>query len=180
MATLFGANEWLRADQEACSMPTIRQSVDVSVDVGTAYDQWTRFESFPHWMEGVVSVERVDRRRLHWIARVRSEFATVEGETREWDAVIKEQRRDECVSWESVGAKTGQKSDSGEASFEPLGDSACRVTFEMSWEPEGALETPGEVLAAVNQVVAADLERFKDFIEARAAETGSGRGEIHV
>jgi uncharacterized membrane protein len=149
-------------------MPTVEQSIDVNVDVNAAYEQWTRFDSFPRWMEGVASVERVDDTRLHWVAKVRSEFATVEGETREWDARITEQTRDSLVSWESVGGTQDQKPDSGAASFEPLGDSACRVTFRMTWEPEGALETPDEVLAAVNQVVAADLARFKDFIEASA------------
>ena len=148
-------------------MPTVEQSINVNVDVATAYDQWTRFDSFPQWMEGVASVAQIDDSRLHWVAKVRSEFATVEGETREWDARITEQTRDRRVSWESVGGKPDQKPDSGEASFEPLEDSVCRVTFAMSWEPDGMLETPSEVLDAVNQVVAADLARFKAFIEAR-------------
>jgi uncharacterized membrane protein len=161
-------------------MPTVEQSIDVNVDVTTAYDQWTRFDSFPQWMEGVASVDQIDDSRLHWVAKVRSEFATVEGETREWDARITEQTRDKRVSWESVGGKPDQKPDSGEASFEPLGASSCRVTFRIDWEPEDPLETPREVLDAVNQVVAADLARFKDFIEARGEETGSWRGEIAV
>jgi len=148
-------------------MPTVEQFVDVNVDVAAAYDQWTRFDSFPQWMEGVAFVDQIDDSRLHWVAKVRSEFATVEGETREWDARITEQTRDKRVSWESVGGKPGQKPDSGSASFEPLGDSVCRVTFRMAWEPEDARETPAEVLEAVNQVVAADLTRFKDVIEAR-------------
>ena len=143
-------------------MPTVERSIDVT----TAYDQWTRFDSFPQWMEGVASVDRTGDSRLHWVAKVRSEFATVEGETREWDARITEQTRDKRVSWETLGGKPDQKPDSGEASFEPLGESLCRVTFVMSWEPEGEIETPTEVLEAVNQVVAADLARFKDFIEA--------------
>ena len=160
-------------------MPTVEQSVDVNVDVSTAYDQWTRFDSFPQWMEGVASVERIGDGRLHWVAKVRSEFATVEGETREWDARIVEQTRDERVSWESVGGTPDEKPNAGAATFEALGESSCRVTFRMDWEPEGGLETPSEVLEAVNQVVAADLARFKDFIEARAGETGAaGPGQV--
>jgi uncharacterized membrane protein len=159
------------------SMPTVEQSIDVNVDVSTAYDQWTRFDSFPQWMEGVASIDQIDHSRLHWVAKVRSEFATVAGETREWDARITEQTRDQRVAWETVGRKPDQKPDSGAASFEPLGDSACRVTFRMTWEPEDARETPAEVLEAVNQVVAADLARFQGFIEARGAMTGSRRSE---
>ena len=161
-------------------MPTVEQSIDVNVDVTAAYDQWTRFDSFPQWMEGVASVDQMDDRRLHWVAKVRSEFAAVEGETREWDARITEQTRDKRISWERVGGRPDQEPDSGEASFEPLGESACRVTFAITWEPDGALETPSEVLAAVNQVVAADLARFKDLIEARPAGAGFLRDGIAV
>jgi uncharacterized membrane protein len=148
-------------------MPTVEQSVVANVDVTTAYDQWTRFDSFPQWMEGVASVRQTGDGRLHWVANVREEFATVESETREWDALITEQIRDKRVAWETLGGKPDQKPDSGEVSFQPLGGSACRVTFRMAWEPEDARETPAEVLDAVNQVVAADLARFKELIEAR-------------
>ena len=156
-------------------MPTVEQSVEVSVDVGAAYDQWARFDTFPEWMEGVAAVERTGDRRLHWVAKVRDEFATVEGETREWDARIVEETRDARISWETLGGKPGVKPDAGEVSFEPLGDSSCRVTFRMSWEPEGDLETPDEVLAAVREVVAADLARFKELMEARAGQACSWR-----
>ena len=147
-------------------MPTVEQSIDVNVDVAAAYEQWNRFDSFPQWMEGVASVRRTGDDRLHWVANVREEFAAAEGETREWDARITEQTRDKRLSWETLGGRPGQKPDSGEASFQPLGESACRVTFAMTWEPDGTTETPSEVLEAVKQVVAADLARFKDLIEA--------------
>jgi uncharacterized membrane protein len=159
-------------------MPTIEQSVDVLVDVATAYRQWTRFESFPRWMEGVAAIEQTDATHLHWVAKVRSEFATVEGETREWDARITEQTPDRRVAWESIGGEPGEKPDAGAVTFESLGDSACRVTFRMDWEPDGGLETPSQVLDAVHQVVAADLARFKDFIEARGDQTGVQRAGV--
>ena len=154
-------------------MPTVEQSIDVNVDVITAYDQWTRFESFPRWMEGVASVDQIDDTHLHWVAKVKNEVATVKDETREWDAQITEQIRDQRISWQSVGGKPDEKPNAGGVTIEPLGDSSCRVTFQMDWEPEDALETTSEVLDAVNQVVAADLARFKDFIEASGEETGS-------
>ena len=125
----------------------------------TAYDQWTRFDSFPRWMEGVASVDRIDDTHIH---------------CREWDARITAQIRDTRISWESVGGKPDEE----HVTFEPLGDSACRVTFVMTWEPEGEIETPTEVLEAVNQVVAADLASFEDLIEARGAGTGSRRSEL--
>ena len=155
-------------------MPTVEQSIDVNVDVTTAYDQWSRFESFPQWMEGVASVDQIDDTHLHWVAKVKNEVATVKNETREWDAQITEQVRDKRISWESVGGKPGEKPNAGGVTIESLGESACRVTFRMEWEPEGALETnESYVLSALNQVVTADLARFKELIEARGEKTGS-------
>ena len=118
-------------------------------------------------MEGVAAVDRIGDTQLHWVAKVREEFATVEGETREWDARITDLTQDRRVSWESAGSAPGEKPNAGAATFAPLGESSCRVTFRMDWEPEGDRETPSQVLDAVNQVVAADLGRFRDFIEAR-------------
>jgi uncharacterized membrane protein len=151
-------------------MSKAEQSIDVDVGVSTAYDQWARFESFPEWMEGVVSVQQIDDVHLHWVAKVKNEVATVQNETREWDAWITEQVRDRIISWESVGGEAGEKPNAGHVSFEPLSDSACRVTFRIEWEPEAALMTNDSyVLEAVNNVLAADLARFKDFIEGRPA-----------
>jgi len=162
-------------------MSTVKQSIDVNVDVATAYNQWTQFESFPQWMEGVASVEQIDDSRLHWVAKVKNEVAEVQNETREWDAQITEQTRDRRISWESVGGKPDEKPNAGHVTFEPLGDSACRVTFRIDWEPEAALKSnESYMLGVVNQTVAEDLARFKDFIEARGEETGSWRGEIAV
>jgi uncharacterized membrane protein len=149
-------------------MPTVERSIDVNVDVSTAYDQWARFESFPQWMEGVASVEQIDDSHLHWVAKVKNEVAAVKNETREWDAQITEQIPRQRISWESVGGEPDEKPNAGHVSFEPLGDSGCRVTFRIDWEPEDALKTnESYVLAVVNQTVAADLARFKDLVEKR-------------
>ena len=162
-------------------MSTAEQSIDVNVDVTTAYDQWAQFESFPQWMEGVASVEQIDDTRLHWVAKVKDEVATLENETREWDARITEQTRERRISWESLGERPDEQPNAGRVSFAPLGASACRVTFRIEWQPEAALAAnESYVLAAVNQVVAADLGRFKDFIEARGEETGAWHDKIAV
>jgi len=149
-------------------MSSAEQSVDVNVAAATAYGQWARFESYPRWMEGVAAVEQTGDGRLHWIARVKNEVAEVENATREWDARITERVPDRRISWESVGGDPDEKPNAGRVTLEPLGDSACRVTFRIDWEPEAALAaSESYMLEAVNQVVAADLARFKDFVEAR-------------
>jgi uncharacterized membrane protein len=148
-------------------MSSAEQSIDVNVAVTAAYRQWAQFESFPRWMEGVVSVDQIDDTHLHWVAKVQNDVAEIENETREWDARITEQILDRCISWESIVGKPDEKPNEGHVTFEPLGASACRVSFRIEWEPEAALKArESYLLAAVNQVVAADLARFKDFIEA--------------
>ena len=107
-------------------MSTAERSIEVNVGVTTAYDQWTRFDSFPRWMEGVAWVDRIDDTHIH---------------CREWDARITAQIRDTRISWKSVGGKPDEKPDEEHVTFEPLGDSACRVTFRIDWEPEAALKT---------------------------------------
>ncbi len=94
-------------------MPAVEQSVDVNVAVSTAYDQWARFESYPEWMEGVASVERNGDTHLHWVAKVKSEVAEVENETREWDARIVEQTRDRRLSWESIRGNARREAECG-------------------------------------------------------------------
>lgn len=148
-------------------MPAVEHSVSVDVTVTAAYDQWTRFESYPMWMEGVASIEQVGDGRLHWVAKVRREFASFEGETREWDARVVEQTRDRRISWESIAEGPGEKPSAGAVTFEPIGRASCRVTFRIDWEPQEAVETTSEVLAAMDRVIVADLARFKDYVETR-------------
>ena len=62
-------------------MSTIEKSIDVQVPVHTAYNQWTQFESFPHFMEGVEEVRQISDTRTHWKTRIA-------GATREFDAEI--------------------------------------------------------------------------------------------
>jgi uncharacterized membrane protein len=156
-------------------MSIVSESVDVNVDVSAAYGQWARFESFPEWMEGVASVEQIAATRLHWVAKVMGSVAEVPNETREWDARITGQVRDRCISWESVGDGPDARPSAGQVKFEPRGDSACRVTFRIEWEPEAAYKNDESyVIGAVHDVVAADLARFKDLIEARPGRVTAG------
>ena len=56
-------------------MATVQKSIDVKVPVHTAYNQWTQFEEFPRFMEGVVRLTKLhgsldwffdkDERRIH-------------------------------------------------------------------------------------------------------------------
>jgi uncharacterized membrane protein len=145
----------------------ITEHVDVDVPVSTAYNQWTQFESYARFMEGVERVIQLDPGTLDWTA-------TIAGRTKHWRAEIVEQRPDELVAWRSVD---GARND-GTVRFEPLDGGTTRVTLQMDVEPEGAVEATGDALGFVSRRVAGDLDRFKDFIESLGRERGAWRGEI--
>jgi uncharacterized membrane protein len=148
-------------------MDSIDQSIDVNVPVRTAYDQWTQFESFPQFMEGVEEVTQVNATRSRW----RTEIG---GVTREFHAEITEQVPDRLIAWRAVdGPDQG-----GVVTFAPTDDGGTTITLEIDYEPEGFTEKAGDKLGLVKHRVKGDLKRFKEFMEQRGAETGAWRGEV--
>jgi uncharacterized membrane protein len=148
-------------------MATIEKSIDVDVPVRTAYNQWTQFEEFPRFMEGVREVRQLDDRRLLW-------RATVAGKDKEWEAEITEQTPDQRIAWTS---RSGARN-AGVVTFHRLGDDLTRIMLQVDYDPEGVVENVGDALGVVQSRVAGDLERFKRFIESRGRETGAWRGEV--
>jgi uncharacterized membrane protein len=148
-------------------MSTIEKSIEVNVPVRIAYNQWTQFEEFPKFMEGVQEVRQLDDTHLRWKAQIG-------GKEKQWNAVITEQRPDERIAWKSTdGARNA-----GVVTFHRLSDQKSKVMLQMDYEPESAVEKVGDAVGAVSMRVAGDLERFKDFIESRGRETGAWRGEV--
>lgn len=146
----------------------VETSIDVDVAVHTAYNQWTQFEEFPRFMEGVEEVRQVDDTRLHWRAEIM-------GVTREWDAVIVEQTPDVQVAWASTsGARI-----TGAVSFQPIDVGRTRVHLALDFDPDGFTERAAEFLGLVERRAKRDMERFKDYVEYLGEETGAWRGEIH-
>ena len=148
-------------------MSQVIETIDVSVPVRTAYDQWTQFESFPEFMSGVESITQTDATHTHWKTKVA-------GVEREFDTEITEQHPDERVAWKSVDGKDH----AGVVTFHRLGDSETRVTVQLDWEAEGLVEKVGSAVGADDRQVKADLKRFKTFIESRGTETGAWRGDV--
>jgi len=148
-------------------MASIQKPIDVDVPVRTAYNQWTQFEEFPQFMEGVEEVRQLDDRRLHWRAKVA-------GKTEEWDAVITEQIPDERVAWRNT---TGAEN-AGVVTFHHLSANSTRVMLQLEYEPQGLVENVGSALGLVERRVEGDLKRFKEFVESKGAATGAWRGEI--
>ncbi len=148
-------------------MSTVEESIDVRVPLNTVYNQWTQFETFPSFMEGVEEIRQLDDRRLHW----KTKIAGVE---REFDAEITEQKPDERVAWRS----TSGTNHAGVVTFHRLDDDQTRVMVQLDTEPEGIVEKAGDALGIAKRRVKGDLDRFKEMIESRGGETGEWRGEV--
>jgi uncharacterized membrane protein len=148
-------------------METIEKSIEINVPPTTAYNQWTQFEEFPRFMEGVEQVKQLDDTHLHWVANIG-------GKRVEWDATITEQVPDKRIAWYSEG----ERKQSGIALFDPASGNSTRVTLRIDYEPEGIVEESGDKLGFVSRRVEGDLKRFKEFIEARGRETGAWRGTV--
>ncbi len=149
-------------------MAQVIETIDVDVPVTTAYNQWTQFESFPHFLDYVQSIEQVGDLLTHWKVKVA-------GVEREFDAEITEQIPDERVAWNSVG---GEENHAGVVTFHKLSDETTRVTVQLDWDPSGLPEKAGAAIGLDNMAVKGDLKNFKEFIENAGGETGAWRGEV--
>lgn len=148
-------------------MSTVQKSIDLDVPVRTAYNQWTQFEEFPQFMEGVDRVEQTAPDKTHW-------EISIGGVQRAFDAQITEQHPDQRIAWTSTDGVTH----AGAVTFQRIGDAQTRLTLQLDAQPEGAVEKLGDALGLVERRCARDLERFKDLIEERDVESGGWRGEI--
>lgn len=149
-------------------MASVETSQEVNVPIRTAYDQWTQFESFPQFMEGIEKVEQITDTQVRFTG-------DVYGKTRTWEARIVDQIPDNRIAWQSI---EGAKND-GTVRFEPVDANTTRIDLSLEFEPESFTEKVGDVLGLVEARVKGDLKRFKDFIEERGVEEGAWRGEVH-
>ena len=148
-------------------MSRFEKSVEVDQPISTVYNQWTQFETFPEFMEGVENVQQLDDRRLHWTAKIGPS-------EREWDAEITQQEPDRLIAWRA----TGDVRNDGQVRFTPIGSDRTKVDVVFEMDPEGWVEKAGDAMGVVDMRIQGDLNRFKTFIESRGSETGAWRGQI--
>jgi len=150
-------------------MPKIEDSIEVQAPVRKAYNQWTQFEEFPKFMEGIQSVQQLDDTHVHWVAEIR-------GESREWTTEITDQQPDKKVAWKTI---EGEVKNDGVVTFEPVAGGQTRVNVQMDVEGESSAENvAANLLGVVKSQVRGDLARFKQLIEKRDEETGAWRGKV--
>ena len=148
-------------------MARVEKSIEIERPLRMVYDQWTQFEEFPRFMEGVEEVHQLDAKTLHWKARIG-------GKTEEWTSEIVQQEPDESIAWRHTGGAVN----SGVVVFAPLDGERCQVTLALEYDPKGFVEKAGELLGVVSRRVEGDLQRFKRFVEERSSETGACSGSI--
>jgi len=148
-------------------METIDKKVEVNVSLQTAYNQWTQFEEFPHFIDDVKLVRQLDDNHLLW-------EVSVFGKTKEWQAEITEQVPDSKIAWKS----TSGFENCGEVRFRELEPCATEISVHLEYQPESLLEGVADKMGVVSHEVQGALEKFKSYIESRGRETGAWRGQI--
>ncbi len=148
-------------------MSAIEESIRVQAPLRAVYDQWTQFEQFPKFMDGIEEVRQTDETHLHWVAA----FA---GQRHEWDAEITEQRPDERIAWKN----TDGKDNAGVVTFHRIDHDHTQLMVQMDFVPEGIVEKLGNALGVPDRRVKGDLERFKELIESSDQAADGWRGEV--
>src|SRR3569832_1266431 len=154
------------------NMATIQQSIEVNVPLRTAYNQWTQFEEFPRFMEGVREVRQLDDAHLHWLAER-------DGRQIEWDSEITDQVPDQRIAWRDIGGSQNAPHNSGYVYFEPMLPVNSRVRMTMEYQPHAPASDPKTAQRAVTQRIEQDLVRFKQLLEKQGSASGAWRGEFH-
>lgn len=147
----------------------VEKRILVNVPVSTAYNQWTQFEEFPHFMGGVKSVTQLSDDRLEWVAEIG-------GVRRQWEAKILEQVPDRKVAW----AATEGATNAGAVEFEDVGGGQTSIRLSLEYEPEGLIEKVGDKLNVVDRQAESDLQKFKEFIEDEGYASGAWRGSVNA
>lgn len=147
--------ELARLRQKLRMFPPIHQRIDLAVPVSRAYAQWSRFETFPGFIDGVKEARRLDAAHAQWLVHVG-------GKDVRWTAFIHERIPDQRFAWTSVDGAPN----AGAVTFRALMPGSCRMLVEIAFEPQGLLEDLGALIGVPGRLLAAALERFKRQVEA--------------
>jgi uncharacterized protein YndB with AHSA1/START domain len=132
-------------------MKTILKAIEVDSPVHRVYKQWTRFEDFPRFMQGVKRVILLDDQRLQW----ETEFS---GATKEWFATITDLTPDQRIAWESEDGDYV----AGVVTFEPIGTGRTRVNLKLFYDNKGAPAAEADSLSSIANHVEEDLQDFRN------------------
>lgn len=166
---LFGKGGKGKSKSGGGQKPTvILESIDVGVNVRTAYDQWTQYQEFSTFARGVKNANRADDVTSDWQMKV---FWS----SRSWKAHTTQQVPDQRICWSSEGAKGTTK---GVVTFHELGENLTRVLLIIEYYPKGLFEKTGNIWRAQGRRARLDLKHFARFISIKGEASDGWRGEI--
>ncbi len=139
----------------------VTETVTIQRPVAQIYQFWRDFSNLPRVMHHLETVDTLDQRRSHWVAKAPA------GMTVEWDAEIVADRPNELITWRSV--EDAGIENAGAVHFNALpGGQATEVRVELRYNPPGG--AVGAAFAKLfgeepGQQVEEDLHRFKEMME---------------
>ena len=136
------------------------------------YRFWRNVENLPRFIDGLQSVQALDERRFHWVAKASSDETPLE-----WDCEITEDRPGAALAWRTVNG--AEVPNAGSVIFEPLPHGrGTIVRLSIHYSP-----VDGQLTAALASLlrldpqsrVHEDLRRFKQLLESGEIATTHGQ-----
>jgi uncharacterized membrane protein len=139
----------------------VEKSVTINRSPEELYRFWRNFENLPRFMSHLKSVEVLDDKRSHWVAKgpARSEA--------EWDAEIINEIPNELIGWRSVDGS--QVDNAGSVHFtRTIADRGTEVKVILRYDPPGGIL--GAIVAKLfgedpARQVQEDLRTLKEILE---------------
>ena len=171
---LIGMNTAVQTNKMRVSVPHeqgihVESSITVHRPVEEVYSFWRNFENLPQIMKHLEKVEVLEGGRSHWTAKAPA------GLNVSWDAEIITERRNELIGWRSLA--DSHIANAGSVRFNPTqGGQGTEIHVSLEYVPPA-----GQLGAAIARLlgeepqvqVEADLQRFKQMMEARATRPAS-------
>ncbi|MEV0127939.1 SRPBCC family protein [Dactylosporangium sp. NPDC050688] len=145
-------------------MSTARESIEVAVPAGVAYEQLTHFENYPQFMSGVMSMAPIDASTAHMVL-------DLGGNRAEFDARITESRPGEFLCWEATDGPQVSEA----LRLEPMADGMTRVIAELQIDARELMPAEQHAVEVLNRRLKADLRGFKRFCEEAATKAAANR-----
>jgi uncharacterized membrane protein len=149
----------------------VDSSVTIHRDRAELYHFWRNLENLPKFMRFLSSVQEIDNRHSHWVAKGPA------GMQLQWDAEVINDIENELIGWRSL--PHADVANAGSVHFDdaPNGRGTI-VKVELQYEPPAG--TIGAFLAKIvgsdpERLVAEDLRRFKMLMETGEIPTIQGQ-----
>lgn len=159
-------NELGRRKVRTASAVKLQKTIRIERPPAELYRFWRNFENVPQIMTQIESVEVINDRLSHWVAK----SIPLGGPKMEWDAEVINEIDNELIGWRSL--RGADVESAGSVRFERASDGrATDLTVTLQYAPPGGrLSTWAAKLFGEDpeQKIEEDLKRFKETMEAQA------------